>query len=476
MRFCRALLFFCFLFAAATSAQQPQAQPGQQPPQLPAKPHTITPAEAAELFRSVDEITAFVAKTTGLPQRHPIKREIAKRDTVEKLIRDRLTEDDNLERFKRSEVVLKKLGLIPRDFDLQAFLIRLMREQAAGFYNFRDQTVYLLDWIEEDAQKPVLAHELMHALQDQNVDVENWLDGLPAGTTREERKRRRNAQVEQPDDEMGARQAILEGQGMTVMLDYLLLPSGQDIVKAPQVVAMFEASTMAESDKSPELGSAPIFLREWLVFPYTRGLRFVHHVLMQKGRAAAYPDLLANPPASTLHVMYPELYLAGMKIPEMKLPDLGPVLGSEWAHFDTGAMGAFDVSVLAEQFADDELGDELTPAWRGGRYYAMRRASKPLPGGGDAAISVGEVALVYVSRWQNDRTAARFAEAYASWLPQRYAKVSAAADACKCQWNTNEGVVSIERQGETVLVMESFDETAAAKLRAAILPRGEATK
>jgi hypothetical protein len=258
------------------------------------------------------------------------------------------------------------------------------------------------------------------------------------------------------------------------MLDYLLAPSGQTIVQAPQVVAMFEATTMAESEKSPELSKAPVFLREWLVFPYTRGLRFVHHVLMQKGKAAAYPELLANPPENTLQVMYPELYLAGTKIPELKLPEVAKVLGSDWEHFDTGAMGAFDVSVMAEQFADDDLGDELTPAWRGGRYYAVRRNGKPVPGGGDAAAgtSPAEIALLYVSRWESAKSAARFAEVYAAWLPQRYAQVSPGADACKCRWLTSEGAVWVEQQADTVLVMESFDDASAARLRAAIFGKG----
>jgi hypothetical protein len=475
----RNFILFCLLVgaAAAQQAQSPgasQRQPSEQPQhaKTPAKQHTITPAEAAELFRSVEEITAFVSTATGLPQKRAIKRQIARRDTVEKLIRDRMTEDDNLERFQRSEAVLKKFGLIPRDFDLQDFLIRLMKEQAAGFYNFRDQTVYLLDWIDEEAQKPVLAHELMHALQDQKVDVENWLDGLPVGTTREQRRRMREQQAEQPDDAMAARQAVLEGQGMTVMLDYLLSPSGRTIVQEPAVVAMFEAGTMAESGKSPELSSAPVYLREWLVFPYTRGLRFVHHVLMQRGKAAAYPELLTNPPGSTLQVMYPELYLAGMKIPEVKLPDVTKLLAADWTHFDTGAMGAFDIAVMAEQFADDELGDELAPAWRGGRYVAFRPKLKLAAGGGDSTAGTlsSVLALMYVSRWKNEKSAARFAEAYAAWLPQRHAKATPLADDCKCKWATSDGLVSVERQGDTVLVLESFDEASAARLRAAIFP------
>ena len=64
--------------------------------------------------------------------------------------------------------MLKKFGLLDRDFHLQTVhRSRLLTEQVAGYYDNKTKTVNLLDWIEPDEQKPVLAHELTHALQDQ---------------------------------------------------------------------------------------------------------------------------------------------------------------------------------------------------------------------------------------------------------------------------------------------------------------------
>ena len=76
--------------------------------------------------------------------------------------------------MERSEIVLKKFGLLDRDFHLRPFLLSLLTEQIAGFYDNKTKTVNLLDWIEPDEQKPVLAHELTHALQDQKVDLTKW--------------------------------------------------------------------------------------------------------------------------------------------------------------------------------------------------------------------------------------------------------------------------------------------------------------
>ncbi len=76
--------------------------------------------------------------------------------------------------MERAEIVLKKFGLLDRDFHLRPFLLSLLTEQIAGFYDNKTKTVNLLDWIEPDEQKPVLAHELTHALQDQKVDLTKW--------------------------------------------------------------------------------------------------------------------------------------------------------------------------------------------------------------------------------------------------------------------------------------------------------------
>ena len=72
-------------------------------------------------------------------------------------LREKLDEDEGAKRMERSEIVLKKFGLLDRDFQLGTFLLSLLTEQIAGFYDNKTKTVNLLDWIEPEEQKPVLA-------------------------------------------------------------------------------------------------------------------------------------------------------------------------------------------------------------------------------------------------------------------------------------------------------------------------------
>src|SRR5438105_2103538 len=165
--FARALwLFLILLIGAAIQAQTPNA-----PTSTTEKPK-ISPHQAEELFKSVEDILKFVSDDSKLPIQHKVKRKLVDRDTVERDLTDRLKNDEDSQRMEHAELVLKKFGFLPHDFNLRQFFISMMREQVAGYYNVKDQTVYLLDWIEPTAQRPILAHELTHALQDQNYHHE----------------------------------------------------------------------------------------------------------------------------------------------------------------------------------------------------------------------------------------------------------------------------------------------------------------
>ncbi len=156
----------------APDASQPQQPPPPQPQADQEQPeHHITKAEADDLFRAVDEILAFDSQKTGLPIKHPVKRKLTSRAEVQKFFLDSFKDDESAKRLRQAELVLKKFGLIPRDASLAGTLLALYTESVAGYYDPKTKTVYLLDWLDPESQKPVLAHELTHALQDQNFGI-----------------------------------------------------------------------------------------------------------------------------------------------------------------------------------------------------------------------------------------------------------------------------------------------------------------
>src|SRR4030081_240485 len=181
----------------------------EQQPAPPKEEVKITPQQAKDLFHTVDEILLFDSKKTGLPIKHQVKRRLTSRDEVVAYL-EKHTNDEDAKRLKRSELVLKKFGLLPRDFNLEKLLVDLLREQVAGYYDPKTKTVNLLDWVPLEEQEPVLAHKLTHALHDQSVNLQKWMRRGEKDLA-EIKKNPTPADIE--NDEMDtAREAVIEGQ------------------------------------------------------------------------------------------------------------------------------------------------------------------------------------------------------------------------------------------------------------------------
>jgi hypothetical protein len=200
------------------------------PSQAPQKDSRITPEQTKELFRSLNQILSFASDDTQLKIRHEVKRRLITREQVEKYILDKFHEDKDAKRMQREEIVLKKFGLLDRDFQLQPFLVSLLKEQIAGYYDNKTKTVNLLDWVSPEEQKPVIAHELTHALQDQHTDLDKWEPDEPDTISKNVNEDNDRLATDERDT---ARDAVLEGQAMAVYLDYTLKPAGKSLLTSP---------------------------------------------------------------------------------------------------------------------------------------------------------------------------------------------------------------------------------------------------
>lgn len=436
----------------------------QQAPAPESEEHHVSKDEAKELFRSIDDILRFASERTGLPIRHPVKKKLATRDEVAKYIQDRLKEQGSGERFDRSALPLKKLGLLPRDFNLRQYMLGLYKEQVEGWYDARNKTVYLLDWVEPDVQKPVMAHELVHALQDQNFGLEKWLN--VAKDSKDD-----TAQVAL-EEARTARQAVVEGQAMIVLYDYELSDTNQSVESAPEAVESMKGSMLGE-DTTPIYSQAPLYLRESMLFPYNDGMEFIRAILMQRGKQAAFAGVFDHPPADSRQIMQPATYLTNEPQPQIKVAPLDTVLGPGWQREDVDGIGEIDLSIILRQWSAKNAGAKngakdgsakepdtsLTHAWRGGYYMALSQKHAPK----DAPIS-----LALVLDFASHDAANRFAAVYQSGLTPRYRSVRPTPT--PHQWDTEEGLVSLYIDDTRVIALESFTSADAAKLHSALLP------
>ena len=168
-----------------------------------------------------------------------MKRKLTTRTAVESYLNEKFQEDEDAKRMQRSEIVLKKFGMLDRDFDLKPFLLALLKEQIEAYYDPKTKTVNLLDWIGVDEQKPVLAHELTHALQDQHTDLEKWSDQTPSDVSHTSSEDSSHIAKDELDT---AREAVTEGQATAVMMDNILKPMGKSLDQGPRGCGLHQAA------------------------------------------------------------------------------------------------------------------------------------------------------------------------------------------------------------------------------------------
>ncbi|HTZ96137.1 MAG TPA: hypothetical protein VMB18_07055 [Terriglobales bacterium] len=430
----------------------------------------MSDADAKKLFESVNKIFAFASEDTGFPQHADVKRRLVGSDEVEKYTRQQQAKQDYAQRFSRSELTMKKLGLLPRDFNMREFLVKANGKQIGAYYDFDTKTISMLNWIPLEQQAPILAHELTHALQDQNYGLKNWLktpdDPNPSQL--------HSSEEDANDDRPTARRAVVEGQAQVVFVDYILQPTGKTLQAAPGLLYQMEDPAVKAVADSELLHDAPMIIREMGTFPYVAGLIFEGELLQKGGKPLAFAGAFARPPRTTHEVLHPDAYLAHEKPPTVALPDVQSLLGNQYSIYDSGGIGELDMRALLKQYGERKAANDIAADWVGGRYVAFRKAN---PGAASEG-TVSDLALLFVSRWKSAQSAQHFAKIYVGDVNQRYANAAAqplpACGGTQCpvaaaSFSTDEGPVLINDYSDnTVVICEGFDQGSAAKLLTAL--------
>jgi hypothetical protein len=123
------------------------------------------------------------------------------------------------------------------------------------------------------------------------------------------------------------------------------------------------------------------------------------------------------------------------------------------------------VRILAELFGGPQIAAALSPAWRGGIYYAAQRKSATA----SEKESPGSLGLVYYSKWENEDSASSFLHVYSGELARKYSGLKRRekdeiGDSEEV-YSTDEGDVLLSIHDDAVFVAEGFDLALARKLR-----------
>src|SRR6202050_5278407 len=323
----------------------------------------MTDADTKKLFESVDRIFAFAAEDTGMAKHAAVKRRLVSKADVEKYASGQMAKEEFTKSFAQEELSMKKLGLLPRDFNLKEFLVKSTGQEIAAYYDDETKEISMLNWVPPDPQEPILAHELTHALQDQNYDLAKWMKAATKPTSDQAKS---GAPID--GDSQIARKAVVEGQAMVVYVDYLLKPVGRSLEDTPGLIYQMEDPAVKAVIDSQMMHDAPMILREMGGFPYQEGLIFEGELLHKGGKKMAFAGAFARPPRNSHEVLQPEAYINGDKLPAVRIPDMQAALNHEYDLCDTGGIGELDVRALLKQYGERKIADELSAAWQGGAY------------------------------------------------------------------------------------------------------------
>lgn len=345
----------------------------------------------AEFIAAADEVLHQMSEITGLKLLAPVKKSLRSREEIRAYVIKQMNEEKNpAERYADARTA-EAFGLLPKGFDLDAFMINVLTEQVEGLYDPKAQEFYIANWSPVSDQRMVMAHELTHALEDQHFHIEAW-----------GRAARPNEDAEL------ARDAVLEGSAMAAMVDYLMLGTGRSLKDLPE----FDPSMLiGDLEKTPTLNSAPPFLKDALIFPYISGLNFSAAVLKNSGWAAI-SGVFEKPPVSTQQILHPALYKSGKTPARVALPELDTMLGKDWKKLDENILGEFGWKEVFKQFLGEDRAKSLAAAWDGDRYalYEHKETKK----------------LVLITRLHldNEKRAARFFGQYSEALEKKYSQRS----------------------------------------------------
>ncbi len=339
------------------------------------------------LASQVREAVPRIETGLGIPFLQPPTLEMRTRAQVREFLETRFAEDLPDAEIAGLEAVYERLGLFPDSTNLRALYLPLLTEQIVGFYDPKTSVLYVVEEAPENQRATIVAHELIHALQDQYIDL--------AGIQQQRGDNDRSLAV----------QAYIEGQATFEQIQSSLgggglasrLPGGWDRVR--QMIR--ESST-----SMPLFSNAPRIIQETLIFPYLSGAEFVRR--NDVDGAEQYARL----PVSTEQIMHPGAFGDSIDAPTRVVlppPATGTVIRED-------NLGEFETRILIfEHLQDQAAAVRGAAGWDGDRYVI---ATVP---GGDA--------FVWASVWDTENDAEEFASEISQTFARRYGERNPSRDA-----------------------------------------------
>ena len=275
-----------------------------------------------------DDIEQAVSTLRDLSFSEDVEPTYLSQAEIAERITDSIEEDYSAEEADIDRRYLAALGAIDPDLDMLQAQKDLLGEQVAGFYDSDTGEMVVGTADPGEALNPTdqvtLAHELTHAVTDQQLGLPELLDD------------------DLPDTDAAlAALAVVEGDATLAMQRF-----------ATSALSVTEQLGLAADPRAAQaqqqLAEFPYVLQQQLRFPYERGLAFACALSREGGWDAVNAAYESLPP-TTAQVLFPQRY--GEPAPDEPTAPSAP--GDSWEEARTDTLGAAELKWLFEAPGDD---------------------------------------------------------------------------------------------------------------------------
>lgn len=318
------------------------------------------------------------------------------------------------------------MGAFPEKMDFARYLKELMGEQAAGIYDPSTKKLYVSRTFDVNGSlgRMILAHEITHAMQDQNFNLRGM-----------------GVEDNENDDRALAALAVAEGDATLLMSEYLArYGSLVSIIKQIPSMLLIDQSKFQE---------APPAIQEMVLFPYIEGMNFFQALAgrtRQNPKAAAdwvvgmdpawRGQVFQDPPETTEQIMHPNKYLA------RELPARIDRFDEPTTDSSQNIFGEFGIMALLEPSIGKPVARHAAAGWNGDRILLC--------------ASDKDHGFKWVTRWDTEKDAGEFAEAMAQALQKCVKDLRLSRNGDDWSGKAASAKVSIHMEGNGVDIQGTF--------------------
>jgi hypothetical protein len=363
------LVSFAVAAALGLVACQPRARPSptasvfHPPPSatFPEPGTPLAPAQPPSESREVALIRRMLKRVEGvrhLEAKRPVPGVLLGRAVLIERVKEHLSRELPPEAIRNEGLTLQLFGFLPTQFDYEAAEYRLLEEQLAGYYEPADGTMYMAGDLDDEQADATLAHELVHALQDQRWQLQDRSKYRPGQGDRSE-----------------AVSALAEGDATSAMYDVMVAraPSHHRRTALDLPDALF-VEQIRQGMREGLGATAPHVMRSSLAAPYIYGTLFVH-ALRRRGGWDAVDQAWDDAPTTTEQILHVDKWLAHEPPARVAAPGFA-TLGAGWVVADEDSEGELGARIAFEEWMDPEPAAEVAEGWGGDRGVLLANGDR----------------------------------------------------------------------------------------------------